>query len=77
MTLTPDDLTELQMSKLQRDSEAVEAFLYDHNITQLNVIRQHQLTEVIHPRTISVIIGNGHYYGPTLADCVAQSVGRV
>jgi hypothetical protein len=75
--LSRDDLTELQMSKLQQDSEAVEDFLERHNITQLNVIPKHQFTEIVHPRTISVIIGNGRYDGPTLADCIAQSEGRV
>jgi hypothetical protein len=71
--LSHADLTE----SLQQDSDAVEDFLHRHNITQLSVIPQHQFTEVIHPRTISVIIGNGRYDGPTLADCVAQSEGRV
>jgi hypothetical protein len=66
------------MTEQDRDAASyVEEFIAANRIAQITPMPATTIGDVDFPLSYSVVIGNNIYDGPTIADCIAQSVGRV
>jgi hypothetical protein len=66
------------MTDQDRDAASyVEEYIAANRITKITMMPATTLDGIAFPKAVSAVIGNDKYFGSSLADCVAQSVGRV
>jgi hypothetical protein len=72
-----DELAYSQGDEQAVGSTYVEEFIAANRIVQITPLPAVTIGDVDFAPSYRIAIGNNIYDGPTIADCVAQSVGRV
>jgi hypothetical protein len=74
---TMDTLAYMAEQNRHAGADFIEEFIAANRIARITPIPATTIGDVDFPLSYSLVIGNNIYDGPTIADCVAQSVGRV